>query len=89
MLGLACDKHLFAYFTRHYQHFFPGLAHTHRTTFVRQAANLWHVKEMLWRRLAGEAAPADDRLHIVDSMPVPVCRFARAPFCQRFRINLS
>ena len=40
---------------------------------------------MIWRRLVGECAPADDRLHIVDSMPVPVCRFARAPFCQRLR----
>lgn len=85
VLGLDCDKHLFAYFCRHYSHFFPALAYTHRTTFVRQAANLWHVKEMLWRRLVGEVAAADDRLHIVDSLPLPVCRFARATFCQRFR----
>jgi IS5 family transposase len=40
---------------------------------------------MLWRRLASEVIPADDRLHIVDSLPLPVCRFARASFCQRFR----
>jgi hypothetical protein len=84
-LGLDCDKHVFAYFVRHYRHLFPALAQTHRTTFTRQAANLWHLTELIWRRIVAELAPADDRLHIVDSMPVPVCRFARASFCQRLR----
>ncbi len=85
VLGLDCDTHLFAYFCRHYRHFFPALAQTCRTSFARHAANLWHVKELIWRRLLAEAAPSDERLHMVDSMPVPVCRFARATFCQRFR----
>ena len=85
VLGLDCDTHLFACFSRHYSHFFPALAQTCRTSFVRHAANLWHVKELIWRRLVAEAAPVDERLHIVDSMPVPVCRFARATFCERFR----
>lgn len=39
-LGLDCDKHVFAYFRRHFGHFFPALAHIDRTTFARQAANL-------------------------------------------------
>lgn len=85
MLGLSCDARIYAYFARHFQHFFPALAQTCRTSFVRHAANLWHLKERIWRRLMAEAAPADERVHIVDSMPVPVCRFARATFCQRFR----
>lgn len=84
-LGLDADKHVVTYFARHFPHFFPALARTHRTTFARQAANLWHLKELVWRRLVAEVAPADDRLHIVDSMPIPVCRFARAPFCQHLR----
>ena len=84
-LGLDADTHIFAYFRRHGLHLFPALAHLHRTTYARQAANLWHLKERLWRRLAEEVAAADDRLHIVDSLPVPVCRFARAPFCRRLR----
>ena len=33
-LGLECDKHIFAYFTRHCRHLFPALAQTHRTTFA-------------------------------------------------------
>ena len=84
-LGLDCDEDIFAYFSRHFGHFFPALAHIHRTTFARQGANLWHVKGLIWRRIVRESAPAGDRLHIVDSMPVPVCRFARATFCRGFR----
>jgi hypothetical protein len=37
-LGLIQDSAQFAYFRRHYAHFFPALARLHRTTFVRQAA---------------------------------------------------
>jgi hypothetical protein len=39
---LECDKDIFAYFRSHYLHFFPKLAD--RSLFVRQAANLLHVK---------------------------------------------
>src|SRR5918998_4275146 len=50
-LGLDEDTELFAYFRRHYAHFFPNLLRVHRTTFARQAANLWKVKELLWHKL--------------------------------------
>jgi len=83
-LGLAHDSALFAYFRRHYAHFFPALRRVHRTTFVRQAANLWRLKEGLWQRLLGEA-PHDPAFAIVDSFPLPVCQFARAYRCRRFR----
>jgi hypothetical protein len=42
---LTTDKDLFAYFRLHYAHFLPQL--TDRTLFVRQAANLWHVKVLI------------------------------------------
>jgi hypothetical protein len=86
-LGLEQDRALFAYFQRHYRHyahFFPALRHVHRTTFVRQAANLWRLKERLWQRLLG-AVPHDPTFAIVDSFPLPVCQFARAYRCRRFR----
>lgn len=35
-LGLDCDKHLFAYFRRHFGHFFPALARTARTSPARR-----------------------------------------------------
>lgn len=88
-LGLSQDKELFAYFQRHYTHFFPALAHLHRTTFVRQAANLWAVKERVWCALRDELIRYDPTMSIVDSVPIPVCRFARAPWCVRFRGEAS
>ena len=83
-LGFSQDIALYRYFRRHYSHFFPAMAQVCRTTFVRQAANLWRVKGQVWQMLLGSIrhAPA---LAIVDSFPLPVCRFARAHRCQRFR----
>jgi hypothetical protein len=82
-LGLPHDSALFAYFRRHYAHFFPGLRTLHRTTFVRQAANLWRVKERLWQRFAARV-PHDEQFALIDSFPLPVCLFARAYRCRRF-----
>jgi hypothetical protein len=84
-LGLSQDKALFTYFRRHWTAFFPALAHLHRTTFVRQAANLWAVKERLWCAVRDDLVPYDPTVAIVDSFPVPACQFARAYRCRRFR----
>src|SRR5919199_2001201 len=83
-LGLDTDRGLHAYFRRHFGHLFPRLREVHRTTFLRQAANLWAVKLALWRHLAA-AARRDPALALIDSLPVPVCRFARAYRCRAFR----
>jgi hypothetical protein len=83
-LGLACEAELFSYFRRHFAHFFPALSRVHRTTFTRQSANLWKVKELLWQRLLPETG-CDPEWAMVDSLPVAVCRFARAPRCRTFR----
>src|SRR5690242_8656521 len=76
-LGLEHETTLFAYFRQHYAHFFPGLRTLHRTTFVRQAANLWRLKERLWQGVLARI-PHDPTLAIIDSFPLPVCPFARA-----------
>jgi len=83
-LGLATDKAIFLYFQRHYGDWFPGLCRVHRTTFVRQSANLWAVKVQLWRQLLRwiDYNPSDQ---VIDSMPLSVCRFARATRCRRLR----
>jgi hypothetical protein len=46
-LGLEPDAAIFAYFRRYWTHFFPALARIHRTTFVRQVANLQVLKDQL------------------------------------------
>lgn len=83
-LGHDRDAAIYDYFRRHHADLFPALARVHRTTFARQAANLWAVKERLWGLVLGRL-PHDPALSLVDSVPVPVCRFGRAHGCRRFR----
>lgn len=83
-LGMDQDAAIYRYFRQGHPAWFPALRQLHRTTFVRQAANLWVVKEQLWRRLL-DRLPYDPTLALVDSVPMPVCRFGRAYGCRRFR----
>ena len=46
-LGLDTDKAIHLFFKRHYGEWFQALSKIHRTTFARQAVNLWKVKEHL------------------------------------------
>lgn len=72
---LGYDSGIFHYFRRHHAAFVPKLLAVHRTTFTRQAANLWAVKHCLHQRLLRRIA-CDPRLWIIDSFPMPVCRLA-------------
>jgi hypothetical protein len=83
-LGLDQDTAIYSYFRRDHPAWFPALRRVHRTTFARQAANLWVVKEQLWGRLLA-CLLYDPMLAFVDSVPMPVCRFGRAYSCARFR----
>ena len=76
-LGLDQDTTIDHYFRTHHAALFPRLTQVHRTTFARQAANLWVVTEQLWRRLL-DRVPHDPTLSFVDSVPMPVCRVGRA-----------
>lgn len=83
-LGLSQDQEVFYYFRRHSSHFFPAMAQVDRSTFVRQAANVWALKERLWCLIRDTLLLYDPTVAIVDSMPVPLCQFARAYRCHRF-----
>ena len=82
--SIDTDTGLYRHFRRHYAAWFPALTRIDRSTFARQAANLWAVKGRLWQHLGGQIA-RDPALSIVDSFPLPVCRFARARRCRRLR----
>lgn len=83
-LKLEAQREVFAYFRRHFCHLFPQMAQVDRTTFTRQAANLWRVKERVWQHLCGQVQH-DPQVSLVDSFAVPVCRFARAHRVRRLR----
>ena len=83
-LGLSTDQAIYDYFRRHWADYFPRLTGVHRTTFVRQSANLWLMKQRLWQALLTHIA-FDPALAIIDSTPIPICRFARASYSRRLR----
>jgi Transposase DDE domain len=81
--GLDADRDLFRHFRSYHTAEFPALARLSRTSFARQAANLWRVKHLIQSRLAQWLA-GDDPRWLVDSLPIDACQFARATFCRRF-----
>jgi len=82
-LGYTTDTAIWTYFRRHYRALFPALGS--RTTFARQAANLWAVKQLLHARLVRRLGAHEMDLFVVDGLPMPVCAFCRAPRVRRFR----
>jgi hypothetical protein len=82
-LSIDTDKGIWQYFRRHWLSFFPRIGS--RTSFLRQAANLWAYKLEMQRQLAQELGAFDDDIHLVDGIPMPVCGFKRAHFSRIFR----
>jgi len=81
-LGMDDESALYRYFRWHWSAWFPRLLGVNRTTYTRQMANLWRVKEQLWQALLQQMT-YDPQLAFIDSFPVPVCRFARAYRCRK------
>ncbi len=82
-LGMDRDKTIWEYFRRHWTHFFPKIPD--RSNFVRQASNLHVVKRLLQENLATSLSAFEDGLHMIDGLPIPVCKFARAHFSKIFK----
>jgi hypothetical protein len=87
--GIDTDRGIWRHFRRYHRCEFPALAGVDRSNFVRQAASLWHVKQVLHERVLGLLPLADPvdgtRWWIIDSFPIRVCRLGRAPRCRLFR----
>lgn len=84
-IGIDTDKGIYRHFRRYHLREFPALAHVHRTTFLRQAANLWRVKQLLHRRLFARVPLHENPLWLIDSFPLHVCKFARAKSSKLFK----
>jgi IS5 family transposase len=81
-LGYHSDSDIWRYFRRHWLSWFPHLSS--RTTFVRQAANLWCYKQLLHQQLLQQLDADHGELYRVDGFPMPVCGFKRAPQARLF-----
>jgi hypothetical protein len=89
-LGIDTEKGIYTYFKRHYPHYFPKIRDLHRTTFTRQAANLWVIKEILWQHLLEHelvlgAQEEEEPLMVIDSFPIAVCKKSRSYRCKVMR----
>lgn len=73
-LGLGKDKRIYDYFKRQWLTWFPKLGD--RTTFTRQCANLWQVKERLRLHLVNMIMPFCN-LFLFDGLPIPICHIKR------------
>lgn len=82
-LGIDTDKGLWLYFKSHWKTWFPALGS--RSNFVRQASNLWQVKQQLQWHIAKQLHAENDSLHIADGFPLPLCKFKRSHFSLIFK----
>lgn len=80
--GIDTDVGIWKYFRNHWSSWFPSLKS--RTTFARQAANLWQYKAMLQEKLAEELGAVSDDVHLIDGIPIPLCCLCRASHCHSF-----
>lgn len=72
------DTEIYNYFKRHYLDYFPNLPK--RTTFVRQSANLWQVKQVCQSWLVRMSDQQNDQIQAIDTIPLPVCTYTRGGF---------
>ena len=78
-LGLDTDKAIFLFFGRHYAEWFPALGKVHRTTFTRQAANLWYLKRLMWKALLRKVEHETPRCALWTLSPLGFARLPRPP----------
>lgn len=86
-LEIDTDKGIWRYFRRHWLKLFPDLSG--RSSFVRQAADLWYWKQQVQLALQARLGDVRSGLYLVDSFPMPVCGFKRSRQCRRFWAEAS
>lgn len=79
MQGRHTDAAIWRYFREHWLAWFPALGS--RGNFAKHCANLRFVKE---RILVG-LFPAESCLHVIDGVPMPLCRKARGGRCKSLK----
>ena len=76
-LGFGSDKAIYEYFKNHWIEYFPNLGH--RTSFVRQSANLWKLKEALQQHIVEliQQNSLDFDTFLCDGFPISTCHKKR------------
>lgn len=85
LIGMDSENAWYSFVKRNYRHLFPKLCS--RTRFNRTRRALLQVTELLRQKLIQSFPIPSSRYFIIDSFPLPVCRFGRARFCHSFRAD--
>ena len=85
LVGTDSENAWYSFVKRNYRHLFPKLCS--RTRFNRTRRALLQVTELLRQKLIQSSPIPSSRYFIIDSFPLPVCRFGRARFCHSFRAD--
>lgn len=67
---------------RNYRYLFPNL--NERSRFHRRNKDLWMVKNLIRCRTLEKLNTPFERYYLVDSMPVPICKYVRSKRCRFF-----
>lgn len=73
-LGCGSDQAIWKYIKRHWMHLFPSLPS--RTSFIKQSANLSHMKIKIQSFLT-QRWGQDQDLYLFDGFPIPICHIKR------------
>ena len=85
LISIDSENAWYSFVKRNYRHLFPNLCC--RTRFNRTRRALLQVTELL-RQKIGQVFPVPrSRYLVIDSFPLPVCRFGRARYCRSFRAD--
>lgn len=85
LLGIDSEKAWFSYVKRNYSHLFPQLGD--RSRFNRRRKDLLQVTELLRQKLFTSFFAPTNNYFIIDSFPLPVCKFGRARYSKAFRYD--
>ncbi len=83
LTGTDSENAWYSFVKRNYRHLFPRLCS--RTCFNRTRRALLQVTELLRQQLAQSFPMPVSRYFVIDSFPLPVCKFGRARYCRSFR----
>lgn len=80
--GIDSENAWFKYVSKNFKDLFPTIGD--RSRYNRTRRNLLNVIEVIRSNMV-EYMTNNSNVFIVDSMPIPVCKFARAYFSKRFK----
>ncbi|MBS6196506.1 MAG: IS982 family transposase [Clostridiales bacterium] len=85
LIGIDSENAWYSSIKRNYHHLFPRLCS--RTRFNRTRRALLQVTELLRQKLSLSFPIPASRYFVIDSFPLPVCKFGRARYCCSFRTD--